>query len=153
MNTNTRSVGTTGIALVITLLAGVGLLLAHRATTYAATPAHQAAIVITILPGGHLDSGQARRDIDLSTLAGRHVRVSFQNFDPAVHMFAIPGLSVTATIAASPRRGVPAVTTFGFQPRRAGLYRWWYVRACGRGTAEAAHDDGHLTGMFTVAAA
>lgn len=152
MQLRTRTSRTIGIMLIIVVLAGSGLLVAERATVRAAAHAHPARISMTILPGGHLTSGHAAQLVAMAVPAERDVTVSIRNFDPAAHTFAIPGLGIIAQIAASPRRGRPTVTTFDFQPRQPGMYRWLYVRACSGVPSRTTAEDGHSTGMLRVSA-
>lgn len=132
-------------------LFGVSLFASLRATTHAGNTA-SVAIVVTVLPGGHLDLAPLRT-IELLSPAGRQVRLSISNLSAVAHVFVIPRLNLTALIAPSPHRNVAAVTKIGFQIPRAGTYRWSYVLACGSTGSPITPNDGHASGEFIASAA
>lgn len=137
---------------------GIGALaaLAGRAVTPATAqnvpPAH---VAMVIVPGVRLGPDHKMHDAftptALTALAGQTLVVTVYNYDTGPHSFMAPALHLNVLIPAAHRNGVPAIWTFRFAVRQAGVYHWHCMMPCDDAAQGwAMSHPGYMAGTITI---
>jgi hypothetical protein len=104
---------------------------------------------IKLAPDGKLHD--AFSPADFTVTQNRPVQVTVYSYDDAPHSMTAPALNLNPTIAPSPTKGVPAVTTYRFTPTKAGKFLWSCDLPCdGDANGWAMANPGYMSGYITV---
>ena len=112
-------------------------------------------VFLTVLPGMKLGPDGKLHDAfspaDFTVTQGRPVSVTVYNYDNMPHSVTAPLLGLNATIVASTKKGVPAVTTFTFTAAKAGKFLWNCDLPCDDdANGWAMSHPGYMSGYITV---